>query len=173
MKNITTQFELFENESRKLYKATIEASTSNPDWELGFTVYGIGRDKREAAIFALATGWMVFTGEITDSDSMGEKLVNDLNVAISFIESYTNLEEDVTSLMNDDFDGDYFSDHGTDSSVYLEWGEIENTMSDQSSKGASMLRRFGKPSPIDQIGGYVIDISSKEISYDEDEDDDY
>jgi hypothetical protein len=74
--------------------------------------------------------------------------------------------------MNDDLDGDYFGDHGTDSSVYLEWDEIENTMSDQSSKGTSMLRRFGKPSTIDQIGGYVIDMTDKEISDDEEDDDD-
>jgi hypothetical protein len=46
-------------------------------------------------------------------------------------------------------------------------------MSDQSSKGASMLRRFGKPSSIDQIGGYVVGMTTKENSYDEDEDEDY
>ena len=169
MRNITTQFELFENVSRTLYKATIEASTSNPDWEAEFTVYGIGSDKREAAIFALGTAWMVHTGEISDSNIIGKKAVNDLNAAISSIEQNTNLEEDIAFIMNDDFGGDYFGDHGTDSSVYLEWDEIENTMPDQSSKGASMMRRFSMPSSIDQIGGYVVSMTGKEPSDDDDE----
>ena len=173
MRHIKT-FHIFENAGRTLYRATIEASTSNPDSESEFTVYGIGSDKREAAIFALATAWMVHTGEISDSDIIEEKAVNDLNVAISYIEQYTNLEEDVTSVMNDDFSGDYFGDHGTDSSVSLEWDEIENTMSDQSSKGSSMLRRFGNPSSIDQIGGYVSGMEYKHFyGEDEEDDDDY
>ena len=169
MRNITTKFELFENASRKLYKATIEASASNPDYISEFTVYGIGKDKREAAIFALATAWMIHIGDINDSDIIGKKAVNDLNVAISYIESYTNMEEDVASIINDDFGGDYFGDHGTDSSVYLEWEEIENTMSDQASKGSGMMRKFGVPFTIDQIGGYVVSMTTEENSYEEDE----
>jgi hypothetical protein len=36
-------------------------------------------------------------------------------------------------------------------------------------KGASMMRSFGKPSNIDEIGGYVVSMTNKENSYDEDD----
>jgi hypothetical protein len=169
MRNITTQFELFENENKTLQKVTIECQTSNPDWESQFTVYGIGRDKREAAIFALSAAWMIYMGEISDSDIIGKKVINDLKVASSFLDGNTNLEDDVNAAQDNELDTDYFGDHGTDSEVSLYWEEIISTVPYLANKGASMMRSFGKPSNIDEIGGYVVSMTNKENSYDEDD----
>ena len=168
MRNITTQFSLFEDSNTKLYKATIECELNDPDTKYQFTVYGIGRDKREAAIFSLATAWMTATGTINDTNIPEGKAIDDLDEALSYIDNYGS-EDDVNKMVNDDLDSDYFGDHGTSCEAYLEWEEMFSSMPGQTSKVASMMRGFGKQLPIDEVGGYVIGIESEPQS-DEDED---
>jgi hypothetical protein len=175
MRNITTQFGLFESTNGILYKVTIECETSDPDWIGEFSVYGTGKDKREAAIFALATAWMVNIGDINNNDPdpkpKEEPAIHDLRDAITYIEQYSNVEEDIKSMIDDNFDSDYFGDHGTESDVSIEWEEIEDPLDADTRRGSNMLRRFGSFSDFDLLGGYVVYMDHREREYEDDQED--
>ena len=100
-------------------RVTMNVTHVNPDASVNFTVIGIGKDRKEASVFALGSFVNVMDGDSDDG-------ISDYNKALEMVnEIYT--EEEIKGLMEETLkkDSDCFFNAYESTSVDYSWDEVE------------------------------------------------
>jgi hypothetical protein len=107
-------------ELKKMSRVTMKVAHENPDASVNFTAIGIGKDQKEAAIFALGSFLNVMNG-------ISEEGISDYNEALEMVnDQYT--EEEVNLFMNEKLEsnsGSFFNAYES-TNVDYSWDEVED-----------------------------------------------
>ena len=114
LNQVTTEFK------DVLNRVTIKVKHTNPDAEVNFTAIGIGRDKREAAIFGLGMFFTVMDGQTEEGEiTRGED-------AISIINEYSGME-DVEKIISNDLEVNRLFNFYESTEIEYQWDKTENS----------------------------------------------
>jgi hypothetical protein len=106
-------------ELNKMSRVTMKVAHENPDASVNFTAVGIGKDQKEAAIFALGSFLNVMNG-------VGDVGISDYNEALEMVNGqYT--EEEVNLFMDKKLEsnsGSFFNAYES-TEVDYSWDEVE------------------------------------------------
>jgi hypothetical protein len=106
-------------ELKKMSRVTMKVAHENPDASVNFTAVGIGKDQKEAAIFALGSFLNVMNG-------VGDVGISDYNEALEMVNGqYT--EEEVNLFMDKKLEsnsGSFFNAYES-TEVDYSWDEVE------------------------------------------------
>jgi hypothetical protein len=106
-------------ELKKMSRVTMKVAHENPDASVNFTAIGIGKDQKEAAIFALGSFLNVMNG-------VGDVGISDYNEALEMVNGqYT--EEEVNLFMDKKLEsnsGSFFNAYES-TEVDYSWDEVE------------------------------------------------
>ena len=106
-------------EKQKMSRVTMKVAHENTDASVNFTAIGIGKDQKEAAIFALGSFLNVMNG-------ISEEGISDYNEALEMVnDQYT--EEEVNLFMDKKLEsnsGSFFNAYES-TNVDYSWDEVE------------------------------------------------
>jgi hypothetical protein len=106
-------------ELNKMIRVTMNVSHENPDAQVNFKSIGIGRDQREAAIFALGSFLNVMNG-------VRQEGISDYNEALEMVNGQYS-EDEIVSFMEKQLERNsdsFYNAYETTNVDYL-WDEVE------------------------------------------------
>ena len=106
-------------ENEKLKRVTMRVSHENPDAQVNFTAIGIGKDQKEAAIFALGSFLNVMNG-------VSDEGISDYNEALEMVNDQYS-EEEVSFFIEKKLEAnaDTFFNAYESTKVDYVWDEVE------------------------------------------------
>ena len=106
-------------ELNKMSRVTMSVAHENPDAQVNFKAVGIGRDQREAAIFALGSFLNVMNG-------VSQEGISDYNEALEMVNGQYS-EDEIVSFMEKQLERNsdsFYNSYETTNVDYL-WDEVE------------------------------------------------
>ena len=106
-------------ELKKMSRATMNVAHENPDAQVNFKSIGIGRDQKEAAIFALGSFLNVMNG-------VSQEGISDYNEALEMVNGQYS-EDEIVSFMEKQLEsnsGSFFNYYES-TNVDYSWDEVE------------------------------------------------
>ena len=106
-------------ELNKMSRVTMNVAHENPDAQVNFKSIGIGRDQREAAIFALGSFLNVMNG-------VSQEGISDYNEALEMVNGQYS-EDEIVSFMEKQLEsnsGSFFNSYES-THVDYSWDEVE------------------------------------------------
>jgi hypothetical protein len=106
-------------ELNKMSRVTMKVAHENPDASVNFTAVGIGKDQREAAIFALGSFLNVMNG-------ISEEGISDYNEALEMVNGQYS-EAEIVSFIEKQLEsnsGSFFNAYES-TDVDYSWDEVE------------------------------------------------